>query len=288
MYTCFPNLARSAHTMVALDSAAVVFLIVGRVVGQFPATGDGNTPFPEPLIFYNLTMEEFHAKRWDYRQHTIRTRDPEHLSKRVPFRQESKNNADQQAVVELRTETCVEKFGEGFRATSGTCRPTKNVRFMEWSCQRLVMTGLAKKTGKTCEKGYKCAVMEIFNFYGRRVQLPHCVQVLPIDRKENDVDIVPVYEGHTVIPDNPADPWSPGSWSPGTWDTFWHLSGEFSGLTGNYEYRGHHASGKGFRSQSPKQVSSWCCMGCPSGTLYVSTVGFKSEALGFTVDASIL
>lgn len=258
--------------------------------------------YPEPHIFYNLTIEEFQAKRWEYQKRSLRNsaeaavdqdsavEHPSYLRKRVPVLHEVDNNAGQQAVVELRSLKCASKFGVDHRAISGSC-PKSRPNQMNLSCQLPgsvrnpigAGTRLEKKTSEWCKKPTVCRTIVVRNFIGNTVHMPYCADVIEINKRENDADVVPAYEGQKTIYDAEAGPSDPS-----TVDTFWRIYGEFEALTGNFDYRGRSASGQTFRAVSPKQVSSWCCMGCPPGTLYAETIGFKSQAVGFTVPATLL
>lgn len=122
-----------------------------------------------------------------------------------------------------------------------------------------------------------CLTKEVYNVHGAKEKLPFCSEFINVMKKENDFDSVPTFEGSRDIPSN--------EWEPVYVDTFWGLGDAFRGLTAKYDYRGHHPSGKAFRSQSPKKAHSWCCLGCPSGQLHVETVGFQAQAFGLTLPA---
>lgn len=253
---------------------------------SLPLSATADPPSPEPLIFYNLTKDEFHAKLLDYRGSSLKraasdaAEDHSHISKRVPVRGEMRNNAEQQAVMEQRAKSCEDTFDVGYRPLRGFCEDDDTAMF--WYCdymeETLAFLKALRKRCKSSEKHpAKCATLSLYNYRGNTVELPYCAEIIKVDKKEEELEFTPVYEGYKTLPYE--------VWSPGTWDSFYELAGHFSGLTGNYEYRGHHASGQSFISQSPKQARSWACLGCPSGTLYVKTVGFKAEAWGFSLPA---
>lgn len=257
---------------------------------------EGGTPalaFPEPLIFHDLTMEEFHVKVLEYRGTSLKrtasdaAEDPAHngtltvhrLGKRIPFRGEQNNNAEQQVVVDARNSDCHDKHGENYRFASGNCKNNQ----MTFYCNLLV--GGARNTKKTMrrkcigtkEEPETCRVIRVQNYKYHEVLAPWCAEFINVANKEKEVDFIPTYEGQKSLPDK--------EWTSGTIDTFWQLSGPYEGLTGHYDYRGHFASGKTFESQSPKQANSWACLGCPAGVLYLATIGFKAQAFGLTVSS---
>lgn len=274
---------------------------------QVLARSNADASFPEPLIFHNLTMEAFIAKLSEYRGSWANKRttsnsaeDSEYhsttpgaqvgsvplgkqassfISKREAIGGESKNNADQQAIVEDLSTACVASFPtEGLRFVHGRCAGDR----LDWWCERLPGERYHRRHKRrgcvsTPKEPKRCAFTKVYNFKGSFVGAPYCADVIPIDEKTQEVDVVPTYEGYKTLPSE--------VWSPGTIDSFFQMAGEFSGLTGNFQYYGHYSSGEGFHSQSPKQAHSWACLGCPSGTLYIETVGFKSEAIGMTYPA---
>lgn len=263
--------------MILLYILVVAFLTISRPAsaqdsGEVLTRDDGKASFPVPLVFHNLTMDEYTAKLSEHRGTS--------LKKRVPIGFESSNNADQQALVESWSAECVAKWGEGYRIRHGVCRSYGGLGFYcdkiadpdhaRWKSSSLPCVG-TKRRPKRCETKY------VTNHRGNRARLPYCASVIPINEKEKEVDLVPQYDGYQSLPSE--------VWSPGTIDAFYEMAGDFNGLTGSFDYRGHYSSGESFRSLSPKQVHSWACLGCPSGTLYVSTVGFKGEAVGFAVPA---
>lgn len=229
--------------------------------------GTADPSFLEPRIFYNLTLGEFHALK----RHRI--------SKRDPVRLESRNNADQQLVIEQRVIEC-HHLGHLFRPDHGFCTGGDTIMF--WFCDhidnhRAHQPSKQKECQGTDEKPERCVTMEVYNFKGELVPMPYCADVLEIDEPEEDADRVRAFSGEVTLPD--------GAWSPGHYDTFWQLFGEYKDLSGHFTYDGHYESGDEFKAQSPKHVSSWCCLDCPSGTLKVQTLGFKSMAVGITVPA---
>lgn len=163
---------------------------------------------------------------------------------------------------------------------------------MEWFCKNPAQRARRWQMSDWCtERGKTCAEMPVTNFLGNKVRLPYCCDRIPIARPADEgVQLVPVYEGHKTLPDE--------AWSPGTFDAFFQLAHEYAsqaaagassspsaglaGLRGRWEYRGHYASGASFFDRNDTLAHSWSCLGCPSGTLYVETVGFTSEAVGFS------
>lgn len=263
--------------MVTPRAFAVALLLIGPVLAA---------AFPEPLILYNLTMEEFHARRWEYRKRSLSARAEAsvdqhtiHLNKRYPFEREDLNRADQQVLVEELSEQCAKEFGEKYRASYGYCQPRGSS--MTVHCKHMSKRqekGL--RMGHKCEDDEKCRGKKVYNFMGNHVTMTWCAIVIDVDRKKTTVDVASIYDGKATLPDE--------VWSPGTLDTFWELDANLPGLTGDYEYHGNFKSGKKFSAQSPKDVSSWCCMGCPPGRLSISTMAFKGQAVGMTVPSWVL
>lgn len=243
--------------------------------------------FPEPIIFHNLSMEAFLFKMSEYRGSSFNrrtTNDFQQASpsifKRAPVRGESENNAGQQAIVEDLSGQCALRFrDDSLRVVHGKCRDEAH---MHWYCNNPdAPTRQHKHTTRPCRSiqrsQRKCSIKTVYNYNGNIANVPYCADIIPIDEKTEEVDVVPTYEGYKTLPDE--------AWSPGTIDAFYEMAGQFSGLTGHFDYRGHYSSGKEFHSQSPSQSRSWACLGCPSGRLYIETVGFKSEAIGTTYPA---
>lgn len=244
-----------------------------QAFGEVLARDDSETSFPEPLIFHNVTMNEFAAKMLEHRSTS--------LKKRAPLGHETVNSADQQALVEEWAARCRERYGTEYHIRWGTCL---NRFTMEIHCDKPsapVRTRTRRHSmecSSTAERQRKCELKAFMNYKGNPAHLPYCADIIPIREKEKEVDVVPKYDGYLTLPDEVR--------SPGTIDAFYEMSGvPFPALTGSFEYRGHHSSGKEFRSLSPKQAHSWACLGCPAGILYVSTVGYTSEAVGFSVPA---
>lgn len=111
----------------------------------------------------------------------------------------------------------------------------------------------------------------VYNYKDNKVMLPHCVDTINVSTKEKEVDVIPEYGGSMTLPD--------GSWSPGTWDT-WYLLGHFGGLTAKVRVPRSLFLGIVVPQTEPQHSHSWACLGCSSKALYVTTVGFKAEALG--------
>ena len=265
----------------------VAILVMGRTVSTNPAFGlvlarvDDEAPL-EPLVFYGLTLEEFTAKVAEHRENRTRrdlggTSDSVLLGKRDRIGGEIENTDAQQDVVEARSSGCVTTFGPRYRATVGNCHE-KNPRRMVWYCSvfdRGTMAGRRRERSQMCQADQRCAEMAITNFFGHRKALPYCQDKIAINKPTGDgIQLVPEYEGYKTLPYE--------VWSPGTIDTHWQLESELAELKGHWEYRGHYASGRTYINHSAEFSHSWSCIGCPSGTLYIATVGFMSHAVGFT------
>lgn len=270
--SAFPGCHVRRLSMVCLHVFAVLSAL------GFPVLAAAS--FPEPLIFLNLTQDEFMLKLLEHRR-----QDPL-VSKRNPVGYESKNiDPAVQALVEVQSRLCAQRFGEGFRVIRGFCGRgrlgTKNVLDIYCNNPPNFPRHGYRHTTKSCQRGDICDTTTFINYHDLEATIAFCKSIIPVNKRPGpEVEIPPVYDGWKTLPDE--------VWSPGTFDTFFQLADEVStGLKASWEYRGHHANGWGFLSDSNGKTTSFSCLGCPSGTLYVETVGFKSRAEGFTLPAYI-
>lgn len=152
--------------MVPLYALAIAFSALGQVF----AGDDGETLFPKPLIFHNLTMDEFHAKRWEHRQRTL------HLGKRVAYGGENKNDADQQAVVEQHVLNCREAgFGDTWRPVSGHCLVHQPHRYIVVCSDTRDNSRPPKRkqTTKACrEEDQLCGLKGVYTYSAKPARLP--------------------------------------------------------------------------------------------------------------------
>lgn len=141
-------------------------------------------------------------------------------------------------------------------------------------------------TSRSCEEDQECVTIEAFNYAGKLRPFPYCQNTFQINKKPAlSIEAPPRFEGWLNIPPKPNDEWPMHEDlpSPGTLDSYYQLEGQYSGHTASWEYRGHWSNGWAFLVSSLVMASSFSCLGCPSGTLYAETVGFKSKAVGFTL-----
>lgn len=259
--------------------------------GQVLASDGGSASFPEPLMFYNLTREEFAAKLLEHRSATKRaTGNSIHLHKRDFYLEERANDYEEQMLLEARQEICDTNLGRGtYRIASGHCR-SNHANRMVVICRRKGDTTVRRERFEDCPEGYLCdSSKKVINFLGLEVKMPDCRQVLETNERASDnADPVPTYEGHQPIPGpNQLTPdTTEPQWSPSALDnvsTFWEIHDErYIGLTGQWEYFGHYRNGQGFSSRSFGNTRTWSCIGCPAGVLYLVVYGFKTKALGST------
>ena len=262
--------------MMSLHVLAAILLAIScpasaQACSKVLARDDGNASFPEPLIFHNLILEKSIAKLLEHWGPS--------LNKRGPVGKETTNSADQQCLVEEFSRYCRDTYGPTYRGRRGVC--TDDVG-MEYYCAMRERRGSQPSHSfeychGTATEPKKCVEQEVYNYPGRRSKLPYCAKIIRTKERAAEVDEAPEYDGHRTLPDEAK--------SLGTVDIFWMLGDQLgvqlSGLTERFEYRGNSSSGKEFRSQSTKKSHSWCCLGCPSETLHVSTIGFMSEVVGF-------
>lgn len=243
----------------------------------------GHPPFA-PLIFHNLTKQEFIAKREEVRRR---------LAKREVFGDEVRNDYFTQQTLEARNVKCEERFGTTHRFASGYCHADRP-RFLGITCRHRTeraARNIRLRASETCVSPQKCDVIFGWNFYGNRVRIPHCVDVIEInERTSANADPVPEYEGSMRVPSPASDAQAPPH-SPSILDSIdqiWEVEdGHIPGLTAQWDYRGAYSNGNGFSSRSFGMAHSWSCIGCPSGTLYVSTVGFRAQALGSVLTSGL-
>lgn len=271
-------------TVVAVLMISRPFSVQSHPLGEVLARDDGRTSPLAPLIFHNLTVDEYTAKKLEHHGPL--------LHKSVAYGGEIRNDASQQAIVEFWTETCREKRRNNrLRFRYGRCLGDKSMRGHctipgEETAMR-TPPSVTLACYKKEEPPKRCVEKIVWNYDSHGVKGAYCVDVVEVDeekeedeneeekeeeKEEEEETKSPVYDGYKVLPYE-----SP---SPGTWDFFYELTG---GAAGHFVYHGDAPNGKKFESQSPKQSNSWTCLGCPSGILHVMTFGFKSEALGFSV-----
>lgn len=280
--------------MLLLYIFIVAFLAISRPasvqshsLGKVLAGDDGRTSLQAPLIFYNLTEDEYTAKKLEHHGPP--------LNKRVALNGESANNAAQQAIVEYWSDLCL-RHGWNRRFRHGRCYDAHKMRgYCSVPGDDASLRHQPEVT-RTCDRKAKppvrCATRQVWNYDGVKVRGPYCADVIEVDEEKEEEDFIeiedeeekeeeqeeewetksPRYDGFKPLPYEAP--------SPGTWDFFYELTG---GDAGHFVYHGNAPDGKKFRSQSPKQSNSWACLGCPSGILHVMTFGLKSEALGFSV-----
>lgn len=255
--------------------AAVTFLLSQPALITAAPSG-----YPEPIIFSGLTREEFLQKRAEHHGR---------LAKRAyvlqEFRNEQAKNYDGQRMIELRSQDCVERWGEPWRAFRGTCNTHRDkIRpLLDFSCQippSVSGHGL-HRVYQPCSKDQTCEIIDAWNYAGMFRTFPYCKDKFKIEKRPGpEVEIPPRYEGWKELPDK--------DWlmhqdlqSPGTIDFHFELSGTFNSLKTAWEYRGRWDNGWSFILASVGLVSTFSCLGCPKGTLYAETIGFKSLASGF-------
>lgn len=276
--------------MVPLCIIAVALLAISRAASAEAfspglARDESKPSIPEPLVFYNLTREEFSAKVLEYRgtpKDERATSDLFHLDKRVVVGFEFRNPPFIQSIIEARSSTCSRRFGEPYRLSSGYCSKQKKYRRLGVICRVPGEVGY-KETSEACPPTQRCVVAMAINYLDNWVKVPYCGDTIEIqERTQDSADVVPTYEGHRTIPDPaqmPEPPHSPSILD--SIDQFWEVEdGHIPGLKAQWDYRGHYSNGNGFSSRSLCLAHSWSCVGCPAGTLYVSTNGFKSQAVG--------
>lgn len=258
--------------MVSLYLLPAVIFIVGYSICIAAAA-----PLLEPIFFFNLTQHEFMLKQSEHR-----------LTKRAVVGEESLNFRDPfgQALVEALSEDCVEKNGEGARAFGGKCIKNSVPAMMEIRCGRPPRNPTAfplQPASRTCVYGQICEYKSAFNYYGRINRFPYCKDNFHINKRPGpEVEIPPRYNGWMWL----TDSWQVSNElpSPGTIDFHFEVAGQYPGLKGSWEYRGHWSNGWSFLAGSHALATSFGCVGCPSGgALYAETIGFKAQAAGLTL-----
>lgn len=259
--------------MVSFFNLAAIIFAVGHAVLAVAI------PRPEPIIFYNLTREEFLLKR---AEHT--------LTKRAFVELETLNlryHMDGQRLIEFLSLACITKFDDPrLRASRGSCSSSVKMDVYCSVPPGPVSVGVRHMVGD-CRPGVEeCVTLQAHNYRGAIRNFPYCQKVLPINKPPvAKVDASPRYEGsmELTLPPPPTDwgPVHPDLPSPGTIDAHFDMAGQY--LKAAWEYRGHWSNGWGFLLTSVGLATSFSCLGCPSGTLYAETVGFKSRAVGFVL-----
>lgn len=230
----------------------------------------------QPTILLNLTLDEFMQRRQDGRGASI-------ISKRELVGQETENrDATVRELIEARSADCAKSFGAGMRVTRSHCGTTLNVggprARMDLYCQRPPTDPYDgyRHTTRACKKGQECVALRMINYAGQIGKVTYCKDKFPVNKRPGpEVELPPVYDGWKTLPDE--------QWSPGSFDYFFQVADSMAGLTASWELRGHHANGWGFIDDPKGKATSYSCLGCPSGTLYAETVGFKTQVEGFTL-----
>lgn len=213
--------------------------ILQPISTKYAASGlagvDGNLSFPEPLIFYNLTREEFTILTMEHRstqaaKHAIS--DPTYLDKRWSALEAGELNNPgefEKGILQQRNNDCEERFTDVYkRISSGRCKPSRpHSVFMR--CRNKISWIMTDYWSKTCGKDSICKTTKVLNWWNKDVKVPYCQAMFPINERTSDsTAAVPTYEGHQVIPP-PVPNSTPDSppHSPSVLDhleTFWESS----------------------------------------------------------------
>lgn len=265
--------------MFSFSSLAAVIFAISFAVSTLAA------PFsPEPIFLFNLTREEFMHKRSEHR-----------ITKREFVLEEYQSQGkymNGQRVLEALSEVCAQRFGAGYRCYRGTCAATNVKRYpmLDFHCNNPsdephYPSVNSRHASRACARGQTCDTFPAVNYAGKRKLFPYCKDTMKINKRPAaEVEVPPRFEGQASLP-NPEETWqiSDDLPSPGTIDTVYHMADHIAGLQASWEYRGHWENGWNFITGSKGMASSFSCLGCPKGVLYAETVGFKSQAEGFTL-----
>jgi hypothetical protein len=182
-----------------------------------------------PQVYTNITFNEFLQK---VSPNII-------LHKRDVVGGESRNDVLTNQILSPLHELCAQKYGVGYRATSGHCN--RNVR--QLACRNPTVRGYMQLS-KTCGIDWICQEINAHNAEGVKVKFCQCVPKINIDqRTDTGTDVK--FEARFIA-------------SPGTSDFFGETA---SALNLEWDYVQDTFS-------SSDYGNSWACSNCPgSGTL---------------------
>ncbi|KAH7460592.1 hypothetical protein FOMA001_g19576 [Fusarium oxysporum f. sp. matthiolae] len=248
----------------------------------------------EPQIFFNLTYAEYLDKvasssgsvpdnsdlpwddtmislPWNGTDDGVQTETGSSLSrrgrifilgKREPVGGETRNDRLTNDMLQALHGLCVENYGTGWRAASGTCIGRR--RFI--NCGRPGVSGDNQMT-RVCPKGQECTTFQAVNFRSNRAHFPVCGPRIEVAER-HDIGRHTEWDG-TWYPESPK--------SPGTYDSFVQMAGS---LDAYFDFNGVYSDGATMRSQG--HGHSWSCIRCPGGKLTITSPYRATWAIGYT------
>lgn len=296
------NVIHALHAVLQSISTEPVASGLANIAPGELAVANGNLSYPEPLIFYNLTREEFSIKFLEYRasretnQRAIRH--PTVLDKRWStldrHETDPRNGEFQRLLLIERNNDCeIKHHSSDWRHSSGWCA-ARRPWSVNWRCKEKSTPYNGPDYTKSCGPGYRCATTDFINWWGRPAKITYCQYIFTVnERVSDDSAAVPSYEGHQVIPppvpnsspDNPSLPHSPSVLDH--IETFWDVDPPSLDVKAQWDYRGTYSNGNEFSSTSMGLAHTWSCIGCPAGILYVTLFGFTGKAVGSTFVSSL-
>ncbi|EXA28676.1 hypothetical protein FOVG_19730 [Fusarium oxysporum f. sp. pisi HDV247] len=188
------------------------------------------------------------------------------LGKRDPVGGETRNDAVTNDMLQAIHGLCVERFGTGWRAASGSCGGRNGRQRTIW-CGQPGITMSEGRMRKACPQGQECTTFQAVNFRNRRATFPVCGPRIEVEER-HDIGRHTEWEG-TWYPESPK--------SPGTYDSFAQMAGS---LNGYFDFNGVYSSGEGMSSRG--NGHSWSCIDCPGGKLTITSTDRATWAVGYT------
>ncbi|KAM5528325.1 secreted in xylem 1 protein [Fusarium oxysporum f. sp. phaseoli] len=251
---------------------------------------------PEPQIFFNLTYTEYLDKvaaasgrsppdtsdlPWDDTMSSLLSNGTDdgvqtetgsslsrrgrivNLGKREPVGGETQNDAVTNDMLQALHGHCVDSFGTGWRAASGSCTGQRR----RINCGKPGVIGSDGTVYKDCPKDFECTTFQAVNFRNRRATFPLCGPRIKVVDK-HDIGRHTEWEG-TWYPEPPQ--------SPGTYDSYAQMAGS---LNGYFDFNGAYSNGDGFSARG--NGHSWSCISCPGGKLTITSTYRATWAIGYT------
>nr|ALQ80802.1 secreted in xylem 1 [Fusarium oxysporum f. sp. cubense] len=186
------------------------------------------------------------------------------LGKRDPVGGEAHNNRVTNDMLQALHDLCVEAYGTGWRAISGSCQDQATRRIY---CGNPNVAGSRRMTTRACPSGQQCTTFEAVNYRSVRNIFPVCGPRIEVTER-HDIGIHTEWDG-IWYPESPK--------SPGTYDSFAQMAGS---LNGYFNFDGAYSNGEGMSSRGSGH--SWSCIACPGGKLTITSTDRATWAIGYT------
>ncbi|CBY02125.1 predicted protein [Plenodomus lingam JN3] len=194
------------------------------------STLDPQENFPEPVFYFNLTLEEF------------RTIQGQHLN--LAKRTYQNSELDQQ---------CIIRDGALYRWASGNCIRA-NDRVRRWVCRDIALGRRDDEPqhSQVCPMGTHCATVQKTNYFGATNSYPICEEgkTLEVNNRLQGTDPLVVYDAEVKIDKTIVEM---GNMN---FDTFQLMASPGQHLTAELNY------GTRYQNQLVIPFTSWACIHC--------------------------